>query len=234
MGKAMDQPNRKPLCSGAASAQLARARAVAANWVICGIGCVYLAGCTHEAQTRSQNASVSDPASMSDHSAEVTQAIPLRANRLAQTMAEAEAAYTAGDIERLARLVADLQASGVRPHTQSDDDIIAIWATATQDKRVPYRGRLLGPAYVRGALQPGEVWRSAQTFKSGEPSTLAVSHQGLGPVRITVSDAASRMVCGPAQASAPVCRFTPLYTQRYNIELINEGPQRAVYFLILD
>jgi len=92
----------------------------------------------------------------------------------------------------------------------------------------------LGPAYVRGELAPGAVWRSAQTFKSGEASTLAVSHKGSGPVRMNVRDSKAREICKPRLMQEPPCRFTPMFTQRYDIELRNEGTERAVYFLVFD
>jgi len=162
----------------------------------------------------------------------------LRANRIARLLALAEDAYSSSERERLIELVNSLQASGLVPHdsVQVDpaSDMLATWSRAAGVEGTPYRGRLLGPAYVRGELAPGGVWRSAQTFKSGQPSTLAVSHQGSGPVRIKVSDQSSRLVCNPQPSREPACRFTPMYTQRFDIELVNEGAGRAVYFLVFD
>ncbi|MFU7528526.1 hypothetical protein [Qipengyuania sp. ASV99] len=165
-------------------------------------------------------------------------AAELRANRIARLLALAEAAHSSSEREGLIKLVNSLQASGLVPHesVQVDpaSDMLAKWSRAAGIEGTPFRGRLLGPAYVRGELAPGEVWRSAQTFKSGQPSTLAVSHQGSGPVRIKVSDQSSRLVCNPQISREPACRFTPMYTQRFEIELVNEGTGRAVYFLVFD
>lgn len=157
-----------------------------------------------------------------------------RASRIARALAEAEAAYTEGEQAKLASLVGSLRASGLARREDADRDVLAIWADATGVESSPYRGRLLGPAYVRGELAAGEVWRSAQTFKSGVPSTLAVSHEGSGPVRMKVRDQSARAICDPGRVSKPACRFTPMYTQRYEIELVNEGRGRAVYFLVFD
>lgn len=157
-----------------------------------------------------------------------------RATRIAQRLALAEAAYEQGDAEALAHMIAALEAGGIQPHDAAAREALALWEQAAGGEATPFRGRLLGPAYVRGELGPGEVWRSAQTFKSGEASTLAVSHKGEGPVLMKVSDGKSRMVCRPVGGKAPACHFTPLFTQRYDIELRNEGSERAVYFLVFD
>ena len=157
-----------------------------------------------------------------------------RASRLALDLADAEAAYESQEKARLGKLVNGLYASGLAPKGDEQTDILRMWATASGGEAQPYRGRLLGPAYVRGELAPGESWTSAQTFKSGEPSTLAVSHKGSGPISISVSDQRARSVCNTAGSAPPSCRFTPLYTQRYSIELVNEGTSRAVYFLVFD
>jgi hypothetical protein len=157
-----------------------------------------------------------------------------RASRIAQALAEAEEAHETGRNESLVMLVNSLRASGLSLRDEGGVDMLDTWSRAAGIEATPFRGRLLGPAYVRGELAPGEVWRSAQTFKSGVPSTLAVSHRGAGPVRIKVSDQSSRPVCSPASSREPQCRFTPLYTQRYEIELVNEGAGRAVYFLVFD
>lgn len=158
----------------------------------------------------------------------------LRAARLAQNLADAEMAHDRGEGARLGELVSALYASGLSPRGEQQADVLAKWAVASGGKATAFRGRLLGPAYVRGELAPGQRWKSAQTFKSGEPSTLAVSHKGSGPVSISVSDQRSRSVCNVGRQATPACRFTPLYTQRYSIELVNEGPERAVYFLVFD
>lgn len=149
-------------------------------------------------------------------------------------LAEAETAHEQGQDEALVQLVNSLRASGVSPRDENPVDLLETWSRSAGVEASPFRGRLLGPAYVRGELAPGEVWRSAQTFKSGVPSTLAVSHRGAGPVRIKVRDQSERPVCRPDASREPACRFTPLYTQRYEIELVNEGAGRAVYFLVFD
>lgn len=180
-------------------------------------------GCTsHQTGTQAAHAGNPDVTSMP------------RAERLAVALADAENAHDAGENAKLARLLRSLRASGIRKADESDGDVIETWAMSAGMDTTPFRGRLLGPAYKRGELAPGESWRSAQTFVSGKPSTLAVSHNGAGPVRVSVSDQTSRFICRPDVARKVACRFTPLYTQRYDIELINEGSERAVYYLVFD
>lgn len=169
--------------------------------------------------------------SVSDHSNTHT---PTRAQRIAQTLADAEMASDQDQKARLGELVNVLIASGVSPHDEQSTDLVNQWRQTASGNAPAYRGRLLGPAYVRGTLAPGETWSSAQTFKSGEPSTLAVSHKGSGPISLSVSDQSARTVCTADERASPACRFTPLYTQRYSITLVNEGPENAVYYLIFD
>ena len=166
--------------------------------------------------------------------AQASDEVPARASQLAQALADAESAHDSGDTQKLALLVSSLRANGVAPREDAGPDMVAMWSQKVGSDATPFRGRLLGPGYVRGELEPGESWRSAQTFKSGIPSTLAVSHKGAGPVRMKVSDQTQRLVCRPGSAREPACRFTPLYTQRYQIELVNEGTGRAVYYLVFD
>jgi len=163
-----------------------------------------------------------------------TNQLPSRADKVAEKLAQAELAYDTGDKGRLTSLLAALNAIGVKPFGAAQGDTLAMWQSASGVEPEPFRGRLLGPAYVRGELAPGEVWRSAQTFKSGEASTLSVSHKGSGPVRMTVSDGKARAVCTPRRMKEPACQFTPMFTQRYDIELTNEGTEDAVYFLVFD
>ncbi|MEM7702656.1 MAG: hypothetical protein AAF251_12015 [Pseudomonadota bacterium] len=157
-----------------------------------------------------------------------------RAEAIAIRLARGEQAYEAGDKGTLTDVVTALTASRIKPLDESQTDTLAMWQAASGAKLPPFRGRLLGPAYVRGELAPGEVWRSAQTFKSGEASTLSVAHKGLGPVRMKVSDAKAREVCTQRPLKSLACRFTPMFTQRYEIELTNEGDGNAVYFLVFD
>jgi hypothetical protein len=157
-----------------------------------------------------------------------------RAVRIAAALAQAEAAYETGATQRLGEILAGLQATGVQGREAANAEVVAAWSRAAGGDMQPFRGRLLGPAFVRGELAPGEAWKSAQTFKSGIASTLSVAHRGAGPVRMTVSDGRARKVCAIAPRGEPACRFTPRFTQRYDIELINEGSGRAVYFLVFD
>ncbi|UAB78390.1 hypothetical protein INR77_01175 [Erythrobacter sp. SCSIO 43205] len=191
--------------------------AIGAGALLAGLGCAPLTP-SLEAASQSQTAQTTE----------------WRAARLAQALADAEAAHENGEQTRLAQLVSALTISGLAPRDEGSTDYVSQWSLATGGEAIPFRGRLLGPAYVRGELAPGEVWKSAQTFKSGEPSTLAVSHKGSGPVSLSVSDQSARSVCNAPGQKAPACRFTPLYTQRYSIELTNTGPGRAVYFLVFD
>lgn len=198
-----------------------------------GLAAAGLAACAPVANSP-EIASAPAPINEPKADAEPASGLTPRAARIAQALVRAESAYVAGETQRLGELIAGLNASGLTMHAAAPKDVIAMWSKAVGEGAPPFRGRLLGPAYVRGELAPGEIWKSAQTFKSGEASTLSVSHNGIGPVRMKVSDRKARTVCGISKADRPACQFTPRFTQRYDIELVNEGRERAVYFLVFD
>tara|TARA_B100000678_G_C18127069_1_gene469135 strand:- start:228 stop:707 length:480 start_codon:yes stop_codon:yes gene_type:complete len=157
-----------------------------------------------------------------------------RAAQVADRLARAESAYEAGDFAKLASILAAFAASP--PHALQADEARRLeeWARAAQVDIAPMRGRVLGPGYMRGTLKSGESWTREQNFLAGEPASLAVSHRGSGPVALRVSQNGGAPVCSFRASASKVCRFTPIYTQRYRIELNNEGTQDAVYYVVID
>ena len=98
----------------------------------------------------------------------------------------------------------------------------------------PLRGRALGPGYVRGMLDVGATASLDQLFLSGQATTIAASSTPRQAMRLRLFDAAGKLICDQSPADARDCRFTPVFTQRYRIELRNGGPQSAHYYLVVD
>lgn len=157
-----------------------------------------------------------------------------RATRISQLLTRADAASSRGDVKTLSDIVTVLVNSGVGPVEGEAQDPIPGWIRQAEMTGTPMRGRLLGPGFVRGQLAPGESWRREQTFFSGKPSTLSVTASGAGKVRMRIVDSAMRTVCQRASSMQKPCEFTPIYTQRYRIELTNEGNGNAIYYLVFD
>ncbi len=154
--------------------------------------------------------------------------------QVALDLAEADAAFSAGDRQRLRTVMARLQASGARALDEDAPDRLAQWSTAVDGDLVPFRGRALGPGYKRGTLSPGASASISQVFLAGRSAEIAVGSQERSPIRLRLYDADGQMKCELDPARARSCRFTPLFTQRYRIELRNAGRASTVYFLAVD
>lgn len=157
-----------------------------------------------------------------------------RTVQLADRLARAEKAYQAGDCAALAAILTAFATSPPRPLQASEESRLETWARAARVDLPPMRGRVLGPGYMRGTLKSGESWTHEQNFLAGEPASLAVSNRGSGPLELHVSNGRKSSVCSFRASSRRVCRFTPIYTQRYRIELTNEGSNDAVYYVVID
>ena len=157
-----------------------------------------------------------------------------RAARVAVDLAAADLAFEQGDTATLAPLLTRLRAQGAHPLDSSNGDPIAQWEAASGDTGPPFRGRVLGPGYSRGRLAPGANAVLQQTFFSGQQTALSVGERNPAKLRLRVFDAKSRMVCEHAPAHGKVCRFTPVFTQRYKIEIRNGSRRDAVYYLAIE
>lgn len=156
------------------------------------------------------------------------------ASRLAADLAAADAAFAAGEMRRLAAMLPGIERADPRLLDGAADDPVAAWRAAVPDAPPPLRGRALGPGYVRGTLDAGATTSIDQLFLSGQATTIAASSTPRQAMRLRLFDAAGKLVCDQTPAYARDCRFTPIFTQRYRIELRNDGGQSARYYLVVD
>ena len=154
--------------------------------------------------------------------------------RLALDLAAADAAFAAGETQRLAAMLPRIEGRNPRPLDAGAPDPVAAWRAALPDTPPPLRGRALGPGYVRGTLAAGAARRMDQLFLSGQAATIAASSTPRQAMRLRIFDAAGALVCDRAPAHARDCRFTPVFTQRYRIELSNGGTKSARFYLVVD
>ena len=164
---------------------------------------------------------------------------PTRAERLAETLLQASEASLNGDRTALARAVTRLDHAGARPLPEAREDPLPGWRAAAGASEPPLRGSALGPGYRSGRIARGERERFAQLFLSGTASTIALSAPNGDRVELEVRDPQDRPVCrrvagqaGAGQGGA--CRWVPLFTQRYTIEVANLGEADARYFLVVE
>lgn len=175
---------------------------------------------------------VTPPASADIRSADSEPLDPLA--KLAVDLVEADAAYALGDSDRLAQLVSQIRNRGANPLDKSAPDLVALWQESAESGAPPMRGRALGPGYLRGSLGQGSTVSLHQLLLAGEPTSIAIGSRQPGDLRLRIYDGKDKLVCERDPAHARTCRFTPVFTQRFRIELSNRGPSDAVYYLTMD
>lgn len=154
--------------------------------------------------------------------------------RVAADLAAAEHAEAAGDTAALAAAVSRLRNRGARALDPAAEASLSRWSAVTGSGLAPLRGRALGPGFRRDTLAPGESRVLEQLFFAGKPAEISLGGSSDSRLRLTLRDAKTRAVCQHDPASGRSCRFTPLFSQRYGIEIANGGQSDATYFLVFD
>lgn len=156
---------------------------------------------------------------------------PSAAEQAAALLAEAAASADGrGDTARLGRAIRALDAIGAHPIDPADDALGAWRARAGIGPA--FRGRLLGPAYRSGTLDPGETTATEQLFLAGQPASVAVAARGADTLILAVSDDRSASICRPTGSRSPACAWTPVFSARYRISVANRGRRAATYYLV--
>ncbi|MBF9151616.1 hypothetical protein [Novosphingobium jiangmenense] len=151
---------------------------------------------------------------------------------VATLLAEADSAQ--GEPQRLGVILAALDNFGARAMPGEADPVSAWRAKAEMPRTPPYRGRVLGPAYKAGMLNPGATVRLPQLFDGGRSARVAVATPGQAALDFTVLDGEAKPVCPPAKARSRECMWTPLFSGRFEIVLTNPSSNAAGYYLVID
>ncbi|ROT93717.1 hypothetical protein EB810_11285 [Altererythrobacter sp. FM1] len=152
----------------------------------------------------------------------------------ATDLAAAQDAYDAGDSAALTILLDRLRNRGVRPLDPDGEQTVDRWSQAATESGPPLRGRALGPGFLRGRLKPEELRATSQIFLAGKPTEISVAGGKGQPLRLRLLDAKANVVCERDPAYGRSCRFTPIFTQRYSIEIANRGANETSYYLVFD
>lgn len=156
---------------------------------------------------------------------------PSRAGAAADLLAAADAAAARpGKTARktLGKSVTALDRIGVRAQDGAEDALPG-WRAQAGPAAV-YRGRVLGPAYRRGWLEPGAELTVEQLFLGGQAANVAVAANPSQPLQLSIRGADSVARC----VTPRDCRWTPIFTERYTIRVRNAGSARARYYLVFD
>ena len=154
------------------------------------------------------------------------------ATAVARLLADADAAQ--GDPRRLGALIAAMDRLGARPLDAAADPVARWRSAALAPQTPPYRGRVLGPAYKAGMIDPGGTVRLPQLFDGGRAARVAVATPGQAGLEFTVLDGEAKPVCPPAKARNRQCTWTPLYSGRFESVLENSSSNAAGYYLVID
>jgi hypothetical protein len=161
------------------------------------------------------------------------EARPETGEEVAAALARAQEAQAHPRHEGLAEALAVIAASGARPLPGwSGIDPVPGWRAQVPDGHAPLRGSPLGPGYRSGQVPGGRSDSFEQLFLSGRKASVALSAPGNAPLSLRVLDAGHNPVCTADDRRA--CRWVPLFTQRYLIEVRNGGSRVADYFLVVD
>lgn len=159
---------------------------------------------------------------------------PAIGERVALALAAAQTAQSSSDRAGLARALGVIERSGARPLDDwKGPDPVPTWRAQIADGVAPMRGSPLGPGYRTGQVRAGRSDSFEQVFLSGRKTTIALSTPGNSPLTLQVLDADRRTVCSTGDARR-ACRWIPVFTQRYVIEVHNAGNQLADYFLVVE
>lgn len=154
------------------------------------------------------------------------------AEQVLDALARARQAAEEDDRAELARQLTRIEALGARFEDTEDVADIARWRTLA-DMPPPMRGPVGGPAVRRGIIHPGRSLEFGQAFLAGEPATIAI-HARRGPaVQISVADGQDVIVC-TREGRRGSCVWTPLFTQRHTVRLVNDGSAASQYHLAIE
>ena len=157
---------------------------------------------------------------------------------------DGNAAAKNADTEKLKTASSNLMRLGAHPLQAGAADLAANWLHLAQlntDTAItpPIRGRVKGPAYRQDNLMPGaretffEVYYATETAEL----TLKVSEGADLVLKIyeQAKDSAkpADLVCYIKAGAKPVtCKWTPLWTAKYAIEILNHGSAQTSYLLV--
>lgn len=162
---------------------------------------------------------------------------PGTSERVALALANARAAQDRADGPALAKALSVIGRAGARPLDDwKGTDPVPAWRALVPGGDSGgglMRGSPLGPGYRTGQVSAGRSDRFEQVFLSGRKATIALSTPGDTPLTLQVLDADRKPVCSTGDKRR-ACRWVPIFTQRYVIEVRNGGNRLADYFLVVE
>lgn len=133
-----------------------------------------------------------------------------------------------GNPEKTAKAAYALSALGAHPLDAAADPV-AGWGGKAQ---VPYRERVLGPAYLNVALEPGKHYALEQSFLAGRRARVAAFPTSPTRFQLLVNDGERDRSCDVRQGTAN-CDWVPVFTGRVRVNLLNAGKKPAKFVIVM-
>lgn len=133
-----------------------------------------------------------------------------------------------GHAEATAAAASTLAALGAHP-LEGSPDLAQAWRGAAS---VPYRERVLGPAYLNVTLQPGGRYALEQAFLAGRRARVAAFATRPTPFQLQVDDGDRERSCGLREGTAH-CDWVPVFTGRVRVNLMNAGKRPAKFVIVM-
>jgi hypothetical protein len=156
------------------------------------------------------------------------------AEQIAAALSEAAQADASGDKAALSHAIGILDRTGAHALEGDSDDPMPQWRQQLGNAQPPLRGSALGPGYRSGRISAGGRDSFAQLFLSGTGATIALSAPTGDRVSLRVLDPQAHAICDDSNKKDRMCRWVPLFTQRYTIQVVNNGASDARYFLVVE
>jgi hypothetical protein len=159
---------------------------------------------------------------------------PALGEQVAAALSQGARASALDERDGVAKALSVIERSGAHPLPNwNGPDPVPGWRTFVPDETPPMRGSSLGPGYRSGQVLAGRSEKFEQIFLSGQKASIALSTPGSAPLSLRVLDSDANPVC-VSRNGRHFCRWVPLFTQRYVIEVRNPGDTVADYFLVVD
>ena len=153
---------------------------------------------------------------------------------LADAAALLVAADNARDAAARTPLVERLDAMGVTVAKGESEDPLDAWRAEREGSATtPYRGRALGPAYRRARVEAGQSMTLEQIFYAGERAEIVAQATGDAEIGLAISNPRTETVCTRSLKPRAQCRWLPLFTERFSIELENRGARSASVYIVI-
>ncbi|GHA84778.1 hypothetical protein GCM10009069_04870 [Algimonas arctica] len=166
--------------------------------------------------------------------------VPETHKRVIDLVVAGENARATNDVKTLLQTAQTLRDMGAHP-IAGTEDLAKNWTVMAETMQtddtapIPFRGRINGPAYRKQNLIPAGSDTIEDIYYAAELAELTLETLSGTPLSWSVYEAGSEQdkICHSVEeTNTQSCRFTPLWTAKYKIRILNDSSQAASYLFI--